>query len=188
VFHRLISDVTSDDFSSHVILLGGIGWNQVTRRFQRAISQVPIRQIEVDDLKTGEIFSVESPGGDQSFYPDYADFGAGNELISDVGYIAHLRNPFKVNRTLTIFNGIHSRGVYGAVRCLTDAKVRVENEKYLAEQFPSNEFAMLLRVPLVANETLSPDLQDPGTRLFEWSPNLGVRPQGRALAEEAEAS
>jgi hypothetical protein len=33
VFHRLISDVVSDDFSSHVILLGGIGWNQVTRRF-----------------------------------------------------------------------------------------------------------------------------------------------------------
>jgi hypothetical protein len=187
VFHRLISDVASDDFSSHVILLGGIGWNQVTHRFQRAISQVPVKQIEADDLKTGEIFSVETADGNRSFYPDYADFGAGKELISDVGYIAHLRNPFKVNRTLTIFNGIHSRGVYGAVRCLTDAKVRAENEKYLAERFPSNEFAMLLRVPLVANETLSPDLQDPGTRLFEWSPDLGVRPHGRPL-QEAEAS
>jgi transcriptional regulator with XRE-family HTH domain len=38
VFHRLTSDVVSDDFSSHVILLGGIGWNKVTRRFQSAIS------------------------------------------------------------------------------------------------------------------------------------------------------
>ncbi len=36
VFHRLTSDVVSDDFSSHVVLLGGIGWNKVTRRFQRA--------------------------------------------------------------------------------------------------------------------------------------------------------
>ena len=63
--------------------------------------------------------------------------GSGKELISDVGYIAHLlSNLFKVNRTLTIFNGIHSRGVYGAVRCLTDVKVREENENYLAKNFP----------------------------------------------------
>jgi hypothetical protein len=171
VFHRLISDVASDDFSSHVILLGGLGWNQVTSRFRRAISQVPIRQLEVADLKTGEVFGVESADGSQSFYPEYADLGSGKELISDVGYIAHLRNPFKVNRTLTIFNGIHSRGVYGAVRCLTDASVREENENYLAQTFPNNEFAMLLRVPVVANETLSPDLEDPDTRLFEWAPN-----------------
>jgi len=179
VFHRSISDVVSDDFSSQVILVGGIGWNKVTRRFQRAISQVPITQLEVDQLKTGEIFCVETADGIRSLYPDYADLGNGKELISDVGYIARLRNPFKVNRTLTIFNGIHSRGVYGAVRCLTDARVRVENEKYLAERFPSNEFAMLLRVPIVANETLSPDLQDPSTRLFEWSPDqVGARSPG----------
>jgi hypothetical protein len=185
VFHRLISDVVSDDFSSHVILLGGIGWNQVTRRFQRAISQVPITQMEVDELKTGEIFCVETSDRTQSFYPEYADLGDGKELISDVGYFAHLRNPFKVNRTLTIFNGIHSRGVYGAVRCLTDAKVRVENERYLADRFPSNEFAMLLRVPLVANETLSPDLQDPSTRLYEWAPDsLAPRSQGRPFHED----
>jgi len=171
VFHRLISDVASDDFYGHVILLGGIGWNDVTRRFQRAISQVPITQIEVDDLKTGEIFSVEAADKIKSFYPDYADLGNGKELIADVGYLARLRNPFKVNRTLTICNGIHSRGAFGAVRCLTDASVREENERYLAERFPDGEFAVLLRVPVVTNETLSPDLQNPDARLFEWAPN-----------------
>ena len=186
VFHRSISDVVSDDFSSHVILLGGIGWNKVTRRFQRAISQVPITQLEVDQLKTGEIFCVETPDGVQSFYPEYADLGNGKELISDVGYVAHLRNPFKVNRTLTIFNGIHSRGVYGAVRSLTDVRVRVENERYLAERFPSNEFAMLLRVPVVANETLSPDFQDRSTRLYEWSLDQVVF-RSHGPLEEAEA-
>jgi len=61
--------------------------------------------------------------------------------------------------------------VFGAVRCLTDASVREENEKYLAERFPDQEFAMLLRVPVVTNETLSPDLQNPEARLYEWSPN-----------------
>jgi hypothetical protein len=87
-----------------------------------------------------------------------------------------LRNPFKINRTLTICNGILSRGVFGAVRCLTDVSVREENEKYLSERFPDGEFAILLRVPVVTNETLSPDLQNPTARLYEWAPNQGGRP------------
>jgi hypothetical protein len=174
VFHRLTSDVVSDDFSSHVILLGGIGWNKVTRRFQRATSQVPITQTAVDDLETGEIFGVESPDSPRSFYPEYEDLGEGKELIADVGFIARLRNPFNVNRTLTICNGIHSRGVYGAVRCLTDPNVREENERYLASRFPQGEFAVLLRVPVVINETVSPDLQNSDARLYEWSPNPGM--------------
>jgi hypothetical protein len=175
VFHRITGDVVADDFSSHVVLLGGIGWNEVTRRFQRAISQVPITQTAVNDLATGEIFKVETPDGPQSFYPDYEDLGSGKELIADVGYLARLRNPFRVSRTLTICNGIHSRGVYGAVRCLTDAKVREENERYLTDRFPGGEFAVLLRVPVVTNETVSPDLQNPGTLLYEWAPNQGAR-------------
>ena len=173
VFHRLTSDVASDDFSSHVILLGGVGWNKVTRRFQSAISQVPITQTAVEDLETGEIFRVDDGEKSQDFYPEYEDLGDGKELIADVGYIARLRNPFKINRTLTICNGIHSRGVFGAVRCLTDASVREENEKYLANRFGDEDFAMLLRVPVVTNETLSPDLQNPDARLYEWSPNRG---------------
>jgi hypothetical protein len=179
VFHRLASEVVSDDLSRHVILLGGIGWNEVTRRFQSAISQVPITQIPVDDLKGGDIFQVVSPEDPKPklFYPEYEDPAEQKELSSDVGYLARLHNPFKINRTLTICNGIFSRGVFGAVRCLTDASVHDENEKYLAERFPDPdaEFAMLLRVPVVTNETLSPDLQNPDARLYEWTPNAGAR-------------
>jgi hypothetical protein len=171
VFHRLTSDVVSDDFSSHVILLGGIGWNKVTRRFQSVTSQVPVTQTAVDDLSGGDIFRAEGANGPRSFYPEYEDLGDGKELIADVGYIARLHNPFKVSRTLTICNGIFSRGVFGAVRCLTDASVREDNERYLADRFPEGEFAMLLRVPVVENQTLSPDLQDPNARLYEWVPN-----------------
>jgi hypothetical protein len=174
VFHRLGSEVVSDDLTSHVVLLGGIAWNEVTRSIQRAISQVPIRQIEVDDLATGEIFQVKTPRGEQTFYPEFEEFDGEKRLISDIGYLARLRNPFKISRTLTICNGIHSRGVLGAVRSLTDARVRDENEKYLAERFPTGEFAMLLRAPVVNNETLSPDLQNPEARLFEWAPDQDV--------------
>jgi hypothetical protein len=143
----------------------------VAARFQRATSQVPIEQTPVDDLRGGDIFKVESSDGPRSFYPEYEDLGGGKELIADVGCLARLRNPFQHSRTLTVCNGIHSRGVFGAVRCLTDARVREANEKYLAERFPGGEFAILLRVPVVENQTLSPDLQDPNARLYEWSPN-----------------
>ena len=177
VFHRLASEVESDDLSSHVIVLGGIAWNEVTRRLQGVLSQVSITQIAVDDLREGDIFCVESPDSAKPtlFYPEYEDFCDGKELIADVGYLARLRNPFNVNRTLTICNGIFSRGVYGAVRCLTDARVRDENEKYLADQFADGEFAVLLRVPVVGRKTLSPDLQNPDARLYEWAPNQGAR-------------
>jgi hypothetical protein len=171
VFHRLASEVVSDDLSSHVILLGGITWNKVTWRFQNVLSQIPITQTPVDDLKGGDIFRVQESNGERTFYPEYQDLGDGREVVADIGYLARLQNPFRVNRTLTICNGIHSRGVLGAVRCLTDVRVRQENEKYLADRFQARDFAMLLRVPVVANETLSPDLQDPDARLYEWAAN-----------------
>jgi transcriptional regulator with XRE-family HTH domain len=174
VLHRLASEaVSSDDLFSHVILLGGIGWNRMTRRIQSKISQVPITQTEVEDLKDGDIFQVETPDTSEPklFYPEYENLGDGKELIADVAYLARLNNPFRANRTLTICNGIFSYGVLGAIRCLTDPRVREENEKYLAERFPDSEFAMLLRVRVADNRIAPPDLQDPDVRLYEWAPN-----------------
>ena len=142
----------------------------MTRRIQSAISSMPITQVEVDELETGEIFRVKDADGERSFFPEWDDPNAEDrELIEDVAHIARLRNPFQSSRTLTICNGIHSRGVLGAVRCLTDASVREANERYLAERFPGGRFALLVRVPVVTNETLSPDLQNPATRLYEWA-------------------
>jgi hypothetical protein len=175
VFYKLASEVDRDDLPRHVILLGGIGWNDLTLRFQRAISEVPIAQVAVPNLKDGDIFRVQTSEGEKDFYPEYVDLGEDRrELIADVGYIVRLRNPFKVSRTLTMCSGIFSRGVYGAVRCLTDKNVRGENENYLAHRFPAGEFAMLVRVPVVANETLSPDLQNREVRLYEWAPDREV--------------
>jgi hypothetical protein len=192
VSYRLASEgLNSDDYSSHLILLGGIGWNKVTRHIQRVISQVPITQIAVDDLKDGDIFRVEISDGDQeSWYPEYGDLGNGMELIADVAYLARLSNPFRANRTLTICNGIFSHGVLGAVRCLTDPRVREENEGYLTDRFPDGEFAMLLRVRVVDNRIVPPVLQDRDTRLYEWAPNQdgvlseGVKLRDRSAAEE----
>ena len=196
VRYRSPADVVADDLSGHVILIGGIGWNKVTRRFQTAISQMPINQVEVSELNTGEIFTVKDADGERSFFPEWDDpDDEERELIEDVGHIARLTNPFHSSRTLTICNGIHSRGVYGAVRCLTDASVRDSNERLLAERFPDGRFALLVRVPVVINETLSPDLQNPTTRLYEWAapkterPHVGIDAESRftpALAADVD--
>lgn len=175
---RLPAEVVADDFAAHVILIGGIAWNRVTRRFQAAISQVPITQVAVDGLETGDIFTVKDEKGERKFFPEWEEFpGDERALTEDVALLARLRNPFQSSRTLTICNGIHSRGVLGAVRCLTDktASAREANERYLAERFSDGWFALLARVPVLGSETLTPDLQNPYTRLYEWAPNDGVR-------------
>jgi hypothetical protein len=174
VLHKLASEVVPTDYGNHVILLGGIGWNEITRQIEGFLGQVPIKQIDVTDLPGGEIFQVGAAHGVRSFYyPRSEELGGRKELVADVAYVARLRNPFQFDRTLTICNGIHSRGVLGAVRCFTDATVREHNERYLADQFPAGEFALLLRVQVVGDETMSPDLRDPRARLYEWDPTRG---------------
>ena len=146
IFHKLASEVVEDDYGGQVILLGGIGWNQSTRRIGKSLGQVPVKQIDVTDLPGGDIFQIEAADGLKSFYyPESEELGGRKELVADVAYVARLRNPLQYARTLTICNGIHSRGVLGAVLCFTDSTVREHNERYLAAEFPKGEFAILLR-------------------------------------------
>jgi hypothetical protein len=90
------------------------------------------------------------------------------ELIEDVGLLVRMPNPLNSNRTLTMCNGIHSRGVLGAVRTLTDAMLRESNEKYIAQNFPENQFGILMRVQVIGGETLTPDFSTAGTVLYQW--------------------
>ena len=167
VFHILASEVQADDLSGHVVLLGGVGWNDVTRHLLRTLSNLPVRQIEAKEVKTGEIFSARAGESEKRFFPTWTPDDE-TELIEDVALLARVPNPFNGSRTLTICNGVHSRGVLGAVRSLTDARVRDANEAYIADRFPKGEFALLLRVPVVQGQALSPDLNNSATRLWEW--------------------
>ena len=170
VVHVLPSEVTADHLSGHLIVLGGVGWNDVTTRLLKTLRQLPISQVEVSDLTTGEIFKASGPGG-QEFRPQWEETEDGPVLVEDVALLTRLRNPFNHSRTLTFCNGVHSRGVLGAVRTLTDIRVRERNEAYLANQFPDGSFALLLRVPVVHGEAISPDLEIPENRLYQWSPS-----------------
>ena len=163
VFYKLSSQFDADDLSGHVVLLGGIGWNEITEQLLD-MSHLPVRQIADPDILTGEIFVVDSGGEEKRHLPKWT--ADGSKLIEDVGLIARRVNPLNSNRTLTICDGIHSRGVLGAVRALTDMRSRESllrefNEKYIAENFKdTSNFGILMRVPVVEGRAMTPDFRN----------------------------
>ena len=67
---------------------------------------------------------------EREFWPKWKN-NEPKALAEDVGLLARVPNPLNSSRTLTICNGVHSRGVYGAVRSLTDTHLRDANERYI---------------------------------------------------------
>jgi hypothetical protein len=170
----LASQVTSQELVNHVVLLGGIAWNDVTRRLN-ASANLPVRQVQSERIHSGEVFEIDGKSDHkQQFLPRWQDDDPGTQerpgvLLEDIAMLARLPNRYNVLRTLTYCNGIHSRGVLGAVRCLTDKGVREENESYLAETFfDSDRFVVLMRVRVMGSQTISPILKNPGDVLFQW--------------------
>jgi transcriptional regulator with XRE-family HTH domain len=153
-----------DQLSRHLVMLGGPGLNE---RLQQVFAGtgLPIVQRTLEGYLNGEILTVPDREPD---LPQFLEAGK-PRLVGDVGCFARLINPFNSARTLTWCSGVYSRGVLGAVRMLTDAGLRDQNSRYLAERFAdARQFAMLVRVPVVFGEALTPDLQNEEMRLYEW--------------------
>jgi transcriptional regulator with XRE-family HTH domain len=156
-----------EDLSGHLVLLGGSGWNDLTRLLESSLTRLPVRQID-NVIPTGEVFEIGEGDRVQRFTPEWQE-GSGQKILHrDIGYIARTRNPYNPRRTLTICNGVHSRGVLGAVRTLTDVRFRRDNEAYIAEHFPDGEFAILIKVPVVQGKAIGVSLADPEAVLYRW--------------------
>jgi transcriptional regulator with XRE-family HTH domain len=167
VFFKPSSSVVPDDLSGHVVLLGGIAWNDKTQRLSD-MTDLPVKQIRDPEVQTGEIFVLERSGDKERFLPKWGDDG--KALVEDIGLIVRVPNPLNSNRSLTICNGIHSRGVLGAVRALTDARLRGSNENWIAENFTDPEnFTILMRVAVIAGQAMTPDFRAPNCVLYQWS-------------------
>jgi transcriptional regulator with XRE-family HTH domain len=160
---RLLATGSPDDLASHVILLGGLGLNPVTQQMLRDTGLPTMQEEDADVTDQGEIFRVENG---KQFVPELT---AAHTLVEDVGLLARAPNPFHSGRTLTVFSGVFSRGVLGAVRTLTDDKLRKPNEQHIAYRFATaDRFAILMRVPVRFGKAQTPDLQNARTRLYEW--------------------
>jgi hypothetical protein len=166
VHFRAAPNVVADDLSGHLVLLGGIAWNEVTQRLSEMMPVLPVRQIQDPAVATGEIFTVGD--GKRRFLPKWHDDSC-RILTEDVGLLVRTPNPLNSNRALVICNGIHSRGVLGAVRSLTDARLRESNERYIAENLAGfDSYAILMRVPVIEAKALTPDFNATGSVLYQW--------------------
>jgi hypothetical protein len=160
-------NVIPDHLTGHLGIIGGIGWNRVTARLL-GLARLPLEQREDPADTFGEIFIMKEADKEKKFLATWSSDDP-PELIEDIGLLVRMPNPLNAGRTLTICNGIHSRGVLGAVRSLTDAQLRESNERYIANNLPGKQFGILMRVQVIEGQAMTPDFSNPRTILHQWS-------------------
>jgi hypothetical protein len=165
---RSADKLTSDDYTSHLVTLGGVDWNDVTRSAADKLN-LPVQQIADWDTEGGQYFEAEGAGAPAQYRPSLDNSSEPPILLEDVALFARGVNPFNQKRTITICSGMYGRGTYGAVRALTDRRFRDRNTEYLSARFSDSEtYCILTRVPIVMGQTITPDWTDGSFTLFEW--------------------
>jgi hypothetical protein len=167
---RTADQLASDDYTGHLVSLGGVDWNVATSSVLARL-QLPVVQINEWNRKGGAYFEVtEEDGRKVAHHPHLEESGGQKILREDVALFARAVSPYNRKRFVTICNGMYGRGSYGAVRALTDERFRDRNMEYIQARFVSSEaFCILTRVTVENTLTLTPDWTLQETRLFEWS-------------------
>jgi len=170
VVFRAADQLSADDYTGHLVSLGGVDWNVATSSVLGRL-ELPVRQVGNWDEEGGVYFEVtEADGRKVSHRPRLDEWGGRKILREDVALFARAVSPFNRRRFVTVCNGMYGRGTYGAVRALTDERFRDRNAEYLRETFSeSDAFCILSRVTVESGKALTPDWTLSGTRLFEWS-------------------
>lgn len=164
-----------ENYSSHLVSLGGADWNVVTASLFRRLS-LPVRQVADWKEEGGQFFEVDGDAGATRHSAVLEKSGDREVLLEDVALFARTVNPFNRDRTATICSGMYGRGTYGVVRALTDPEFRERNTRYLRSRFgTSSSYCLVVRVTVDNNKTITPDWTDDRTRLFEWSGSVDDR-------------
>nr|BFE64907.1 helix-turn-helix domain-containing protein [Dactylosporangium thailandense] len=162
----------SDDIVAHVVLLGGVDWNLLTRTLLVRLD-VPVTQMPRESDEVDAAFQVRHSGGPQRYAPKIIQGPNGAELIEDVAHFFRAPNPYNRKHTVTIFNGMYGRGTEGAVRSLTDERFRERNGDYVIERLQRHDtLSLLTSVQIVRGKVVTPDWTDSAVRLHE-SPEPG---------------
>lgn len=163
---RAAEELSKDDYTTHLVLLGGVDWNEVTRDLLDRV-ELPVNQVTRHAQSDAGGFEVRGDRKARLYQPQFDENG---HLMQDVAQFYRDRNPYNLKRTVTICNGMYARGTLGTVRALTDTRFRDRNTGYLERRFPGAEaFGLLTRVFVVRGQVLTPDWTLPESRLHEWS-------------------
>jgi hypothetical protein len=169
---RAADQLSADDYTGHLVLLGGVDWNDATGSVLERL-KLPVKQVgrQEEDEPGDAYFEVTDQDGQSVIHRPWLDESRGRRILrEDVALFARAISPFNQRRYVTICNGMYGRGTYGAVRALTDERFRDRNAQYLREAIgDSPAFCILSRVTVETGTALTPDWTLPQTRLFEWS-------------------
>lgn len=172
---RAAHELTNDDYTTHLVVLGGVDWNILTSSILNRLD-LPVRQ--VTDWAAGKVPYFEvTENGKRAQYESRLDRptdidGAPGEpvLREDVALFTRAVNPYHRELTVTVCNGMYGNGTYGAVRALTDVVFRDRNYSYVQENFQGkDEFCILTRVTIENNVAVTPDWTIPGNIHFKWA-------------------
>ncbi len=167
-FHTA-DELSSHHYTAHLVLLGGVDWNSVTRDVIERVD-LPVEQVSRDDDAEQGGFRVWQNGRSILVEPQFD----GGRLVEDVALFYRGISPFNRKRTVTMCNGMYGRGTLGAVRALTDVRFGDRNEAYARERFGDAEsFSIISRVPVVGGQGLTPDWTLEENRLHEWPEAAG---------------
>ena len=171
VHFKLSTDLVGDDYTTHLVLLGGVDWNNLTAEMQD-ILDLPVQQVSTDpdNAENWDAWFEIMTGKDRGEYKPRVEQVHGRSVLrEDIAYFYRGPNPFNAKRSLTICNGMYGRGVYGAVRALTDVRFRDRNEEYIQTRFKgAPAFSVLMRVRILQGKVMTPDWNRDFTRLHEW--------------------
>lgn len=157
-----------DDLHAHLVFLGNMAAIQAA--IEGWLPNLPVRQLKVPEVEDGEVFEVRDGGGGGGV-TQHGPVLAGNTstVVEDVGFLARMPSPTDLDRTVTICSGVYTRGVYAAVRCLTDQRVSATNHAYIRSRFAGDPlFGVLMRVLVRQRLVSTPRLDDERARLFEF--------------------
>ncbi|WP_214103818.1 helix-turn-helix domain-containing protein [Acrocarpospora catenulata] len=158
---RKTGTLVSDDFTGHLVMLGGVDWNVEMRNALGRLEDLPVRQVNDWGGENGPYFDVNG----ERHHPVVVD----QRLVEDVAHFYRGPNPYNRKRTITLCNGMFARGVYGAVRMLTDERFRDRNGEWVHEHFgEQQQFSLIIRVAVENAAVVTPDLTVPGTVLHKW--------------------
>jgi hypothetical protein len=168
VRYRTSDRLRQNDTTTHLVLVGGVDVNEMTRDIFRRFP-MPVQQKARETPDDLGAFTVQEGGTERSFEPTVARDGERRILVRDIAHFYRGPNPFNHKRTVTVLNGMFSRGTFGAVRALTDPRFRDRNEAYIRERFAgSDTLSVLTQVDVTNGLVVTPDWTLPETRLHEW--------------------
>jgi transcriptional regulator with XRE-family HTH domain len=170
---RTADVLEEDDYTTHLVLLGGVDWNPVTADIlRRAQLPVLLGDRPDDDFYGGHFMIVTGPDQGKTFAPLLDEIKSGDRpvLREDIAHFFRGTNPYNRLRTLTLCNGMFARGTYAAVRTLTDVRFRDRNERFLRERFGGFGRVSVLARALITprGEVVTPDWTVEEHRLHEW--------------------